>query len=643
MKRSIFCVVTILGMYAGAVNAAIPITATATPSNVWGVKTLLTAQASNPGGMVRYTWSVISGPQDAEVGFYPAYYNGSEMAYELTALFPKAGTYKITVIIQSINGQTGRDTVTVTVNRNGNNIVMFPPAATVNFQGSRFFTAVQYDQFGVKMENQPAFNWSISPAQNVSITSSGKVTSTSNTEGTWTVTATHPNRPNLKGTATFSVVDSVRKIQNARAKIKHVIIIMQENRSFDHFFGKFRPGNNQHIDTIPDDVWCLRNGVAYMPGNMESPSKRDANYGHVGTDAQYIIGDPATRPWPPTEIRLSPWKFCETSKDNPGQDNAEEILAHHPESHIPAYHQLAKNFVLQDHLFAPCPSFSKPTHMYLYSGWSVWKPDNHYETWIGDENRFPELAGELTHDYPWNSIGGLLGSSTCHNTDWAIYQGVGWTKSDFMCGQFEWGNSSESNMAHYWALLKDFTDAQSYYGYHNTFEFIYNLAVFGESSIPRVSWIIPDGEVSDHPNWSGVNNGHAYVVTILDRIMNAPDLWNSCAVFLSWDDWGGFYDHVVPPKTSDGFGYGIRVPGLLISPYAKQNFVDQQTLSFDAYLRFIEDLFCDCTRIPYESQNQMEGVKRPEQRENDPKLGNLLYEFDFRNNVQPISDLPCGY
>ena len=77
--------------------------------------------------------------------------------------------------------------------------------------------------------------------------------------------------------------------------------------------------------------------------------------------------------------------------------------------------------------------------------------------------------------------------------------------------------------------------------------------------------------------------------------MRGPD-WKSTAIFLAWDDWGGFYDHVVPP-TVDAQGYGLRVPGLVISPYARRGYIDHQTLSFDAYLKFIEDDFLGGRRL----------------------------------------------
>src|SRR5207244_4627988 len=89
--------------------------------------------------------------------------------------------------------------------------------------------------------------------------------------------------------------------------------------------------------------------------------------------------------------------------------------------------------------------------------------------------------------------------------------------------------------------------------------------------------------------------GQRWVTSLIDAVMRGPQ-WKSTAIFLSWDDWGGFYDHVPPPRV-DGNGYGIRVPSLVISPYAKKGFVDHQTLSSDAYLKFIEDDFLGGSRL----------------------------------------------
>ena len=126
--------------------------------------------------------------------------------------------------------------------------------------------------------------------------------------------------------------------------------------------------------------------------------------------------------------------------------------------------------------------------------------------------------------------------------------------------------------------------------------------------------------MSDHPP-ALITNGQTYVTGLIDRIMRSPD-WTSTAIFLAWDDWGGFYDHVRPP-TVDCQGYGLRVPGLLISPYARQGYIDHQTLSFDAYLKFIEDDFLGGARIDPKTDGRPD--PRPDVRENaqDPRQPHL--------------------
>jgi hypothetical protein len=118
--------------------------------------------------------------------------------------------------------------------------------------------------------------------------------------------------------------------------------------------------------------------------------------------------------------------------------------------------------------------------------------------------------------------------------------------------------------------------------------------------------------------------------------MHSPD-WSSTAIFLSWDDWGGFYDHVVPPSV-DQDGYGIRVPGLVISPFARTGFIDHQVLSHDAYNKFIEDDFLDGQRL--NPANDGRPDPRPDVREANPLLGNLAADFDFNQKPRPPVILP---
>jgi phospholipase C len=118
--------------------------------------------------------------------------------------------------------------------------------------------------------------------------------------------------------------------------------------------------------------------------------------------------------------------------------------------------------------------------------------------------------------------------------------------------------------------------------------------------------------------------------------MRSPD-WSSTAIFLAWDDWGGFYDHVRPPVV-DQNGYGLRVPGLVISPYAKRAFIDHQTLSFDAYVKFIEDDFLGGQRIDPATDGRPDS--RPDVRERATILGDLAKDFDFTQAPRPPVLLP---
>ena len=127
---------------------------------------------------------------------------------------------------------------------------------------------------------------------------------------------------------------------------------------------------------------------------------------------------------------------------------------------------------------------------------------------------------------------------------------------------------------------------------------------------------------------STLSAGMAHVTRMINSVMEGP-LWDSSAIFLTWDDWGGFYDHVRPPVV-DKNGYGIRVPGLVISPYAKRGFIDSQTLSFDAYLKLIEDRFLGGERLPGRPQE-----RRPTIREEVPILGDLRRSFDFSRRPRP--------
>jgi phospholipase C len=133
-----------------------------------------------------------------------------------------------------------------------------------------------------------------------------------------------------------------------------------------------------------------------------------------------------------------------------------------------------------------------------------------------------------------------------------------------------------------------------------------------------------------------VSAGQTYVTGLINAIMNSPD-WDSTAIFLSWDDWGGFYDHVQPPVV-DANGLGLRVPGIVISPYARAGFIDHQQLSQDAYNKFIEDDFLGGQRLDPATDGRPD--PRPDVRDGLSQVGDLTADFDFDQPPRPPLILP---
>jgi phosphoesterase family protein len=147
--------------------------------------------------------------------------------------------------------------------------------------------------------------------------------------------------------------------------------------------------------------------------------------------------------------------------------------------------------------------------------------------------------------------------------------------------------------------------------------------------------VTPNNHVSEHPP-NLVSVGQTFVTSVVNAVMRSPD-WSSTAIFLAWDDWGGFYDHVAPPQV-DVNGFGLRVPALVISPYARRGFVNHQLLSFDAYAKFIEDDFLGSARLDPKLDGRPD--PRPTVREGLPQLGNLVGDFNFAQKPRPPLLLP---
>ena len=222
-----------------------------------------------------------------------------------------------------------------------------------------------------------------------------------------------------------------------------------------------------------------------------------------------------------------------------------------------------------------------------------------------------------------------------HNVSWAYYLDQGY-QPDCDDGAKTCNPKPQTvGVPEIWNPLPDFVDVHEDKQLANIQDASNFLTAAKNGTLPSVSWVIPNQHDSEHPPGL-VSDGQAWTTSLINAVMQGPD-WSSSAIFLTWDDWGGFYDHMVPPKV-DANGYGLRVPALVISPLARQGFIDHQTLSFDAYLKFIEDDFLGGARLDPKTDGRPDS--RPTVREQLSILGNLAADFDFAQQPIPPLVLP---
>ena len=324
-----------------------------------------------------------------------------------------------------------------------------------------------------------------------------------------------------------------------------------------------------------------------------------------------------------------------------------DVMGYHTAAEIPNYWKYAQNYVLQDHMFEPVKSWSLPDHLYMVSAWSAKCRNRSPMSCVNDivgpygVNKFQkavdrELAkGKTSIDLAWTDITWLL---YAHHVSWRYYVQAG-VQPDCANDSAETCAAVKQNVQTpgIWNPLPLFGDVQADHQLHNIQSTRAYLHAAKKGTLPAVSWVVPSGPDSDHPP-AGIHRGQAYVTALINAAMKGPD-WNSTAIFLSWDDWGGFYDHVAPPAV-DQNGYGLRVPGLVISPYARKGYIDHQTLSSDAYLKFIEDDFLSGSRLDPATDGRPD--PRPDVREIAPILGNLIQDFNFSQAPRPPLLLPTN-
>jgi phospholipase C len=426
----------------------------------------------------------------------------------------------------------------------------------------------------------------------------------------------------------FTVLAGIHKIQ-------HVVIIMQQNRSFDSYFGTYPRADGIPADAcVPDPVagTCIRPYHDSSDLNLGGPHGApafiaDLDGGRLdGFIRQAEKGQDCTS----TSLR------CRACRIQPSRCTG--VVGYHDAREIPNYWTYAHDFVLQDHMFQPNASWGGPEHLFQVSEWSAFctRPTNAFSC----RNQLQPVDAPSRYKpndekplYAWTDMTYLLHMS---DVAWAYYVFRGTEPgceedSALRCRR----TAPVPKTPGIWNPLPRFETVHEDGQLGNIQSLRRFFIAAKKGTLPAVSWIDPNERVSEHPP-ALVSVGQTYVTGLINAIMRGPD-WKSTAIFLSWADWGGFYDHVVPP-TVDENGYGLRVPGLVISPFARKGYIDHQVLSHDAYNKFIEDDFLGGQRLDPSTDGRPD--PRPDVRESNELLGDLTADFDFTQHPRPAEVLP---
>jgi phospholipase C len=365
-------------------------------------------------------------------------------------------------------------------------------------------------------------------------------------------------------------------------KIQHVVFLIKENRTFDHYFGTF-PG--------ADGATSGKTSTGRAIPLAHAPDETPYDIGHSWRDALIAMN----------RGRMDKFDLVE-SGDIDGYKLPYTQLY---ESDIPNYFAYAREFVLADRMFSSMVGPSFPNHLYTVAaqdGGVLDNPHPNHYNWgcdSDDDQSVPiqKPDGRLTTDPPCFDFQTLADSLEAAHVSWKYYAPP---KGKY---GYQWSTLDAIRHIRESPLWTDHVvnDAQ--------FE---SDALNGK--LPAVSWLVT-GDASEHPPLSTCA-GENWTVRQLNAVMKGPD-WNSTVVFVTWDDFGGFYDHLPPPQGKD-YDLGPRVPLIIISPYAKKGYISHTEYEFSSFLKFAEVRF-----------------HLPPLTDRDSKAGDMLDSFDFKQEPQP--------
>jgi phospholipase C len=339
-------------------------------------------------------------------------------------------------------------------------------------------------------------------------------------------------------------------------KIKHIVFIVKENRTFDNYFGTFTGANGATSGKLSTgEVIRLKHAPDETPHDI---------------DHRYQAAVEAIDGGAMDKFDLIPG----------GNVNGDYLsYTQYVENDIPNYFSYARTFVLADEFFSSLKGPSFPNHLYTVgaqSGGAINNPEHAGGHWGCDSPQSAQVQvmdpdGDLGSVYPCFDFDTLADRLERRGLTWKYYA------------------AGEGQSGYIWSALNAIRHIRqtALWTRHvvPTEQFVRDAQNGG---LPAVSWVVTNAEFSEHPPAS-VCLGEKWTVEQLNALMQGPE-WDSTVVFLTWDDFGGFYDHVAPPVV-DNFGFGPRVPLLIISPWAKPAHLTHTQLEFSSLLKFVEGRF----------------------------------------------------
>lgn len=398
--------------------------------------------------------------------------------------------------------------------------------------------------------------------------------------------------------------------------IQHIVIIMQENHAFDQFFGVF-PGLKS--------AYALNPSVC-DPYNLSSPANGCVHPWNGDNMSNAIQASGLGHSWKESQLGYDKGQmdgFVDAAYSEPLQHSyARYAMSFFTNRTIPNYWDYASYYSLDANFFSSILSYSYPQHLYLVAGQ------------VGNATGVFGGQGGSNFDLKYGTMATQL---TAAGVDWKYYAG-GWSDSNdckpTISSMFDGTNGKVSQAYLDWNVLPDFPAVQlnpaTCSRLQNTSDLFSDIS---KSYLPQVAWITSNSSVSDHPGSAdpALSPGQVYVAEVINAISSNPTLWKNTAIFLSWDDFGGYSDHVKPVQV-DPLGYGFRIPLIVISPYVKHGGlfygVNKQQEDLGALLNTIEYNW----NIPALTNCQAptsKGLVSVLCRDNPALVYNLFYMFNF--------------